>query len=464
MKTLNAKILGGFAEKTTFDALPQDVVHWTKRHILDQLGVILGGSIRENSKVVYDLVMDLGGRKESTIIGYNCKTSCSNAALANGTFGHTLELDDTHIAAVTIHPSVGVVPAALAMAEREGAGGKAFMVSYVVGHELAVRIAGAFDPEVSRGFHATPVCDLFGAVASAGKILGLSVDEYVNAFGIAGSMAAGLAPSGSRGWIKRLHPGHAAHDGVISALLAQKGYLGSATVFESKRAFYKAYSGPNHDLKFLIDGLGERFDMLKTSYKWYACCRWLNGVCNAASNLIRKYGSINPKDVDSVLVKSYGSVLGYFDTGEYIDKRYHLKNSIDAQFSGPFVVAATILGRPEILTGITEEMVKDPEIRELASKVKAELDPELEKRYGKFVDPPVSLTVRLKDGREYRHFQENVKGDPKNPLTDADLEEKFRKLASLVPLSGERKDRIIRTVWNLEKVHDMSQLTELLKT
>lgn len=234
-----------FVAKASYGGLPNDVIERAKVLILDYIGCSIFGSQMEWSKMVVDFVRDRSAHGECTVITHDWTTTEPYAALTNAVMGHAFEIDDVNQEGLT-HPGTVVIPAALAVAERNHVDGRLFLCSVVMGYEVAVRVGASVGwPHMVRGFHTVGTNGPFGAAAAAGKALGLSYDELLSAIGIVGSMVGGLMefqrdPTGPP--VKRLHAGIAAQNGVTAALLAQKGYRGPATILEGTWGFGKAYS------------------------------------------------------------------------------------------------------------------------------------------------------------------------------------------------------------------------------
>jgi 2-methylcitrate dehydratase PrpD len=379
--------------------------------------------------------------------------------------GHALELDDDHRTSV-LHPAVAVIPAALSICEREKADGKTFITAVVIGYELMTRIGDAFlGTQYYEGFHPTGTCGVFGAAAAGAKVLKLDKEKIVKALGIAGTQAAGLEEWKADGsWIKRLHPGKAAHSGLLSALLAQRGYTGPSTIMEGENGFLKGFSFERKwDVSKILDDLGKEYRGYGTSFKPYACCRFSHQVIDATLALVNQH-NIQGKDIEEVTVRictTFHSTL--FNPPE---RRYKPGTVVDAQFSIPYTVAVTILRRQALQTEFTNDTIKDPEILALTAKVKGIADLEYEKLYpDKY---PTTVTIRTKSGNEYSQYTEIPKGDPENPIYKEDpkifnseIEEKFTKLVKS-SLFKERVEPLIKTVNELDKISDINMLTRYL--
>lgn len=448
---------------TNYDNLPPNVAHYVKRNILNNLGCVLGGKGVKSSDVVVEVVSELGGKPESSVLGYKMKTSCANAAFANAIVGYALEMNDDHRLG-TQHPVIAIAPTVMALGERKGARGKEIIVAQALGSELSIRVGETFLGFMyDQGFHPTGTCATFGATAAAGKILGLSKDEIVNAFGIAGSAAAGMSTVtiGSGVWTKRFQGGHPAMSGIIAALLGQKGFKGSAQIFEGvkgKGGFVKSHSFQNkYDLTKITNQLGKKWELLDTSVKVHACCAYLAPVVDSALEIASKY-DVSPEDVQEVKVKVCQQLIDTLMFPE--ERKYAPRDVVDAQFSIPYGVGVAICRRLASPAEFTDEVIKDPQILAVASKVKAELDPVAEERYPD--DKLATVVVKTKDGKEYSALTEYPRGDVENPVSDAELEQKFRMLTKKA-LSDKEATQVIDLVWKLEEMEDINRLIELVR-
>lgn len=439
--------LANFVADTDFEDIPSTAVEHAKLCILDWLGAALAGSIEEPAKIVFSIIKELGGREESTVVGTDIKTSCINAALANGVSGHAVELDDIHEEAI-IHPAAPVLPAALAIAEREGASGSDLITAIVLGYEVEIRIGMALNPAHYKFWHTTGTCGTFGAAAAAGKILGLNGEEMVNAFGIAGTMAAGLIEVFGT-MSKPLNPGRAAMDGVMAALLAKRGFTSSSAILEAEKGYCRATS-EEVDYGKLTEGLGERFEIVNNIFKLHASCGHTHGAIDAMLHIVEKY-KVKPSDVDEILVATYPIAV------EVVGKNYEPRTASEAKFSLPYCVATALIHGRVGLKEFSEEKLKDQAVVELSKRVKVVVDPKLiDARLG-----CAKVALRTKSGEEYAYRVDVPRGYPKNPLTKLELEEKFKALASLV-LPEERVREIVGLVTKLDEVNEIKSLTALI--
>jgi 2-methylcitrate dehydratase PrpD len=461
-KTLSTE-LAEFVVSTEFDDLPPEVVHKTKRFFLNHLGCVLGGREDAVGDVVVNVVSQLGGAEQSTIIGYGLKTSCTNAALANAIIGYALEQNDDHKVA-NMHPVVATAPAAIAIGERDHLDGKKLIVAEALSTEIMVRLGQSFMGLLhEQGFHTTGSCGVFGATAAVGKLLGFTVDHLVNAFGIAASSASGLARMATRtgAWTKRYHGGHAAMCGVLSALLAQEGFTGPAPVLEGfdegKYGFVRSFSyNDQYDLSTINTNLGKKWEMLDTAVKYHACCSYLAPVIDCTLDIIKKY-DLKPDDVEAATAKVCSFFLNTL--GAPKETKYRPQTVVHAQFSIPYGIGVAVNRRSAFPADFTLEAIKDPETLAVASRVKMELDPEAEKVYP--TNYVATVDIKTRDGKVYSSHTDYPKGNMQNPVTDEELEEKFRRLAGKA-LTDEKASQVIGMVWKLDELKDIGQLIDLI--
>ena len=457
-----AEKLAKFVVGLEYSKIPTLISERAKTRVLDFLGVALAGSQIASSKIMIEVSKELGGKEESTIIGEKQRVSCVNAALANGTMAHASDYDDDHRSA-TMHPGSAVVPVVLALGEREKCRGPVLIEAVIAGYEVICRVGDAFlGTQYHEGFHPTGTCGVFGAAAAAAKILHLTPQQTVWAFGVAGTQASGIEEWKTDGsWIKRMHPGKAAHSGILAALLAQRGYTGPATVFEGKYGFLNAYSYERtYDTEKITGGLGDVFVGHDTAFKPYPCCRFLHQVIDGVLDLV-KSNRLKAEDIEKVKVGTFKVGIDTLMKPE--ERRYRPKTIVDAQFSIPFTVAAAVVRRRITLSEFTESSIRDPEILNVAAKVIGEENPEFTKGYpARF---PTSIEIRTKDGKALSRFVDLPSGDPAkqeyaaNPVKfNEEMEGKFRELISSLPLFSERGEEIISQMKRLEHAETLVPL------
>jgi 2-methylcitrate dehydratase PrpD len=452
------KKLVKFCSKLKYDNLPFDVVDRVKYYALDFLGVIARGSQEESSEAMYNFIKGLGIANEGgVVIGTNMKTSFQYSALANGTAAHSLELDDVNNEA-SLHPGVAIFPAAIAACEMANKSGKEFVEGVVLGYEVMIRLGKALGPRehYSRGFHPTGTCGTFGATAAVSKILGLTKQQMLNALGLAGSQAAGSMEFLTQGaWSKRMHPGWAAHNGIIASLLAKNGFTGPSSIIEGRFGFLHAYSD-NANPEKVIDGLGDDFEILKCSIKPHACCRYMQSSIDAILKIINE-NKIKPDDVEKITLGILQA--GYSIIASPMDSKRNPQTVYEAQFSMPYGAAIAILLGKATLSEFTQDKLNLPKIKALMEKVYCVKNPELDKMYPKHW--PANAEIKTKDGKTFSILLKSPKGDPENPLAWDELIEKFNGLASTV-YSEARQEKMIEQVKNIDNIENLKSWASIL--
>jgi 2-methylcitrate dehydratase PrpD len=459
MERTLAEVFCDFAMEQKYDLLPDAVKYFSKFFVLDHIGCVLGGSRLTSSRIMLDVIKGIGGNKQATILGHNLKTSMPNAALVNATMGHGLEMDDDHRVAC-MHPGVPVIPAAMAVSEALGKDGKTFLRGVVLGLEAMIRIGEAFlGASYKQGFHPTGTCGVFGATVAATNIMGLNREKTINAIGIAGSQAAGLREARAQGtWGKRFQAGHPSMAGVLSALMARKGFTGPASIFEGGDGFLRAYSYQNQfNGNRIVDGLGKKWEMLDTSIKVHACCRFAAPIIDCTLEIVRK-NEIAVDSIQEIMASSSTIIVDAITKPE--ERKIRPQTIVDAQFSLPYCVAVAVRRKKAFVEEFTEESIKDPKTLEIIPKIKWKIDPEDDRNYPKFYSATVSM--KMKDGREFKAHLDYPKGDPENPVSKEELEDKFRSLAGKI-IGKEKALKVISKISDLEKLKEMGNLTGLLK-
>ena len=441
------KKLADFVVETTFDDLPDGVTEHVKVCILDWIGVALAGSIEPPSRIIASIIKEMAGRKEAAVIGMGFRTSCPNAALVNGVMGHSIELDDIHEEAI-IHPAAPVMPAALAMAEREDVCGKKLITAVTLGYEVEIRIGRAVIPSHYEFWHPTGTCGSFGAAAAAGKLLGLDEKCMATAFGIAGTGAAGLVEVFGT-MSKPFNAGRAAMSGVMAALLAQRGFTSSTRILEAERGYLQA-TAVTFDIESITKALGSDFEATKNIFKRHGSCGHTHGAIDAVLEIVERH-EIKTDDISKILVGTYPIAVS--TAGE----RYEPGTSDDAKFSLPYCVAAALIYGKVGLEEFSAEKLALPKILDLTERVEVFVDPEFaDARLG-----PAKVRISTKRGGEYQSRVEKPKGYPENPLTKTELETKFKALSSRV-FADERIKVLLKTVNNLERMDRVRDLAALV--
>lgn len=451
------KQLAKKCHELAFKDLPGAVIDRTKYLFLDFLGVAARGALSDSSVPVQNVCRRLAVREAgAVVIGTDLRVDPTYAALANGTAAHSIELDDV-VNAASLHPAVAVMPAALAAAHLCDCTGKDFIEAVVAGYEVTIKLGIALDPSAhyARGFHPTGTCGTLGAAVTAAKILQLGPEKTVCALGIAGSQAAASMEFLSDGsFTKRFHAGWAAHSGLMAALLAHEGFTGPETILEGKFGFLHAYSSKSDPAK-ILDRWGDPFQVMRTSIKPHACCRYKQGPIDGVLKIMKDQ-ALSPDAVESVRV-------GVLKTGHALvvvpeEQKYNPRSVVDAQFSMPFGAAVAILYGKATLDEYRPDTIRSPEVREMMRRVICVEDPSLEEEFPK--KWPASVRMETKDGQQYTVRIDYPKGDPENPLSWDELMDKFNGLTAPV-YPEQRRGQIVARIRSLESVENIHSLTSL---
>lgn len=452
------KKLAKFCMDLKFEEIPPEVRDRAKYFALDFVGVAARGTLENSTKAMYQFIKNLGPTtKGGVIIGTKMRAQHHYSALANGTSSHSLEMDDVNNEA-SLHPGVAIFPAAFAACEMANKNGKRFIEGVILGYDVMIRLGKALGPRehYSRGFHPTGTCGTFGATATVAKILGLNETQMVNAFGIAGSQAAGSMEFLAQGaWTKRMHPGWAAHNGIIASLLAKKGFKGPSTILEGRDGFLHAYS-LKADANKVLEGIGSSFEIMRTSIKPHACCRYMQPPIDGILKIMKE-NQIKAEEVENV-------TLGILKAGFPIivtpqEMKYNPKSVVDAQFSMPFGAAVAILYGKASLSQFREKVIQSAPVKEMMKKVHCVENLELEKVYPK--QWSATAEIKTKDGRTSSTKIDYPKGDPENPLSWDELIEKFNGLISSI-YSKARREKVIEQIRKVEGVGNLKQWTSIL--
>ena len=438
----------------TYADLPPQAVRETHRAVLDWLGSALAGAVETPARLTQRVVTRLGSSKEATVFGAG-RASAAVAALANGVASHILEFDDVHKGS-TLHGAAPIIPAALAVAEREHADGRAFIAAVAVGYEAALRIGEAVNPSHYRFWHPTGTVSTFGAAAAASSLMRLTGDEMVQALGSAGTQAAGLWEFNADGAMsKHLHAGKAAFNGVLSADLSRAGFSGATRILEGDRGFFRAFSTA-HDATRITDGLGTTWKISENCYKLHSCCGHTHTPIDVALD-IRAERNWSAADVLANVAEIWIEMYG---PGYAIVKDMNPCTPYQAKFSIAYCVATGLLeGRVELEQFSPERFardgVQDVPIATLLRRTRVTIADDLTRKYPSAW--PARLTLTLKYRSVVHGTSDYPKGHPENPVSTEQLEEKFRVLVGS-RFGCDTVNRGLRAVHALDSCGDVARL------
>jgi 2-methylcitrate dehydratase PrpD len=444
--------LARFVADLGFDDVPPSMIESAKRLILDQFACELIGSTLpwvEPARRLVGLYRSAAG--ESTVINSGERMLAAEAAFLNATFGQACEMDD-YAAGSSGHMGTATIPVALAIGERNGVDGRAFLTGMIAGFEVMYRLMRAVTPHAeTRGFHSQTIAGPFAAAAVAGKIMQLDVDRLVDALAIAGSHAGGTTEyDQSGGAVKRIHAGIAARGGVHAALLAEFGLSGPPTIIEGRRGFCNVFTDRGNP-SAITQGLGEVLHLDKISFKLFPTVGALHTTIVAVNRLVSVH-DIAPGDVVSVRV---GLSKHAFLHGTAIRQP---KDVVGAQYSLGFSVALALTRRGHDFALYTDRKLwNHPAILALIERVEAYQHPKADETMGRFS----AVAITLRDGRVLETEEPHIKGSPMNPATPAELDEKLRRLASTV-LQPDGVEALVRAVDGLPRIKNVRELAALL--
>jgi 2-methylcitrate dehydratase PrpD len=452
-----AAIIAAYLANLRYEHIPQVAIDAAKKCILDTLGVIAGASgTVPGCRELAELILDAGGRPESTIIGFGGKVPAWMAAFANGGMGHGLDYDDIH-ALVVVHPSACVVPAAFATAERIGnVNGRDFITAVAAGIDITCRMGLSIDWK--EDWHLSPVLGAFGCAAAAGKLMELDEARLVDALGIALCQAActmelnvGLGSN-----LRGAYPGFAAKGGVLSACMAQKGIAGPKNSLEGKAGLYAVYFRGEYRREAILSELGKRFEGANLRFKPWPACTIIQSYIDATLGLVNDH-DIHPEDVEKVtaFIGDFGQPLC-----EPLPGRQKPATTLDAKFSIPFTVAAAIARRNVIIADYTVEGLKNPVTLGLAQKVIPVFREDLKKSGDIY---PAEIEIKTKKGT-FRKRVDIPYGHPQRPMTRAAISEKFKDCVSYSakPLPEKHIRKVVEQVSGLQDVSNVSEIMALM--
>ncbi len=459
--------LADFAATATAKGVPDEVAASVRQRVLDILGICVAATPLDSSRAVLGFVDDQGGTGQASAVGLDRAVPAQQAAFANGVMAHSLDYDDTHLPSI-LHPSASVVPAALAAAELSGADGAALQVAVAIGLEVTVRLGMAgYDQDAGnslffeRGQHATSICGAVGGAAAAAVLLGHDADRIGHAMGIAVSMASGLLEANrTGGTVKRLHCGFAAQSAVTAAQLAGRGITGPPTVLEGRFGFFAGFLDGHFHADELTDGLGEDWAVPGIHFKPYPANHFTHTGIDAAIRL-RERGITADRIQRLRLAVAPPTVR---TIGQPIEVKRAPETGYQAQFSGPYTVAAALLGGTGLGLGLddfTDDLARDPVRHDLMARVDVVGD---DRCAAIFPDEfPAVLTATLASGEQVVEEVLANRGGPQRPLTDAELATKFRDNASR-GLDDDVLAQVEEAVFDLAGLDDVGAVMAPLRT
>ncbi len=446
--------LAEFATGVTFAALPPAAVEAAKRCLYDAVGVMLVGASTAWGREVRDYVCGLATKPEATLIGFRDRVSCLDAAWANGIFGKTPELEDGHRLMAMFHLAPTVIPASLALAEREGKSGRDLLAAIVVGYEVAVRLGAAMGVSPHKPARVIPTvsCGVMGVAAAAARLLGLSAERLQTAWNVAAlevPASAGREVSS----LRTITVGSAARVGLQACLMAGGlSVIGSGLTFEGRDGYCARMAGTVREGKLVRD-LGSSYHIARVYFKPFPSCRYTHAPITALLRLLERQ-PLRPREVKEIVV-CVGAEGRIVQRAELIPETapFHERET-SAKFSIPYVLASTVVRGTPTLEHFYRDALDDPEVRSLMRRVKVIYDRTHDLMPGRM---PATVKVSTRSGKSFVSRVDYPKGEPEDALTEHEFRAKFRALVSRA--LGENRVRPLEEL--LEAVGELEDLRAL---
>jgi 2-methylcitrate dehydratase len=453
-ETITAKI-SRWAAELEYRQLSQEAVYQAKRFLLDSVGCALGGYQQHDVVIALEVLNEIAGRGPATVIGTGKKIDAVSASLANALMIRCMDYNDIYWKQDPSHPS-DIFPAAMACCERAKSDGKELIVGFVLGHEFEMRLCEAAFPGIrERGWHHATLTAFVSPIV-AGRALRLPWEQIQHAIGISASRhcTMGAVTAGKLTMMKNTVDPMATQSGVLAALLAEKGYSGPEHVIDGKEGLAHCY-GPEWKLNLLTDDLGESWRITQCGMKFFPTEALTHAPISAVLDLV-KNNDLRPENVEKIQIRSLARAADILSD----PSKYDPRTKETADHSLPYVIAAALADRQVTPAQFEMKKIMDPTIRAQLKKVEVVADPEIEKVFPALQRVIVNITTT--EGRTFSKQLDYPKGDPRNPLSDAEIEEKFSALSEGV-LSKSAQKKLVDAIWNLEKIGSVSKLMAMMK-
>jgi 2-methylcitrate dehydratase len=445
-----------WAAAVKYEQLSKEAVHQAKRFLLDSVGCALGGVNQHDMLIALGVLDEIAGRGPATVFGTGKRIDPVSATLANALLIRSMDFNDIYWKQDPSHPS-DIFPAAIAGCERAGSNGKELIVGLVLGHEFEMRFCEAAFPGVEeRGWHHATLTAFVSPIV-AGRMLRLDADQIENAIGISGvrHVTLGSVSAGELTMVKNTADPMATQSGMMAALLAEKGYTGPGHLIEGKEGLLHCM-GPEWKLNILTDDLGASWRIVQCGMKGFPTEALTHAPISATIDLV-KTNALKPDEIAKVQIHTLARAADILSD----PSKYDPKTKETADHSLPFVIAVALVDGQVTTLSFTPEKIADPTIRAQLRKVELIADPEIDKVFPQLQRTIVKITTR--DGRLLTKQLDFPKGDPRNPLSDSEVEQKFASLADGVLTSAAQK-KLRDAIWSLEKCDSVSELMALTKS
>jgi len=461
-----SRIISEFAVNLKFEDLPNEVIETTKHFLYDSIACAFGGYKTNDVKIIRDIYNEIGGAKQSTVIGFGDRIPAVNATLVNSLMIRALDYNDIYWKEDPSHPS-DLIPAALNTAELVGASMEETLTAIVLAYEFEQRLCKFAIPGIrERKWHHATLTQFVSPIV-AGKLLGLSVDEMVNAIGINGvhNHTIGAPTSGKLTMMKNTVDPMAVQSGVFAALMAQKGYTGTEAVFEGKEGFMDTFFGWNvseqkpepvkmkgrealkdwsWNVNELIGDLGKNYKIMECGMKAFPTEALTHTHITAVLKAVTK-NNINYDEIKEIKITAITRAVDIL----FDPHKYKPESRETADHSLPYCIAAAVVDKKITTATFSDEKLKDPRIWEVINKIKGEASDDFDKMFPE--KQPSKAVITTRDGNVYSEYLEYPKGDPHEPMTIEDIDHKFSGLADGL-LSNEKQTEIKNMILNCEEM------------
>ena len=443
-----------FALNLKYEDLPDDVVNEVKRFLYDSVGCALGGYHAKDVNILHNIYKNIGGKPEATIIGFGDKIPAINASFVNSLMVRSLDFNDIYWKEDPSHPS-DIIPAALSVGEMVNADMKDVIVAIVLGYEFEMRMCEIAIPGVrERKWHHATLTQFVSPIV-AGKLLNLTEDEMVNAIGISAShnFTIGCPAAGKLTMMKNTVDPMAVQSGVLAAIMAKQGYTGTEEVFEGKEGLIDVL-GPRWDTSKLLTNLGSPFKILVCGMKAFPAEALTHTHITATLKAVLE-NDIKPEDIKEVTVTALAKAVDIlFDIN-----KYEINSRETADHSLPYCIARAIIDRKITTQSFDEDKLVDPLLKNIIYKIKGEPSKKFEKIFPE--KQPSQVVIKTKDNKKYKVYLEYPKGDPREPMTIEDLDNKFSALSSKL-INKNKQNRIKTTIFNCENISVQEFMAQLI--
>jgi len=444
-----------FIERAEISQMPAHVIQTAKLLVTDFLGVATAGSKETPAKIIQELTKEQGLNNDATIIGSAYKAHPTLSSLANGISGHILDFDDVS-QPMYGHPTVAVLPAALALGEMLDVDGSSLLESYIIGLEVAVKLSYVMNPaHYEHGWHSTCTLGSLGSAAASAKLLGLKGEQLRSALAIAASQASGLQQNFGT-MTKPFHAGRAAENGVLAALLAHKGWTGNQYILEAPLGFFHLFGAPDeYDAEKVVDQLGNPFEMEHPGIilKKYPSCAFSHPVIDATM-AITQDPQYHPAEVD----RAEGHI---HELADQILIYRHPQTGLEAKFSMEACLALALVDREVGMKSFTDDKIGTKKVKEMMARVKRHILSEERKGPEEF--GPARVRVVMKGGKVLEASVEKAKGNPENPMSPQEIQDKYVNCCSGV-LTEKDIEKSVSILQSLETLSSLSQMMECYRT